>query len=525
MVRLLHRTLALFALAPLCAHSQTAPVRPRTIILRSSQPIQAEDLHLTVANQPQTILRLEPQPANTHVPEPLNLPPGTFTDIAPVAPDGTLNILLIDALNTPSKSPNYLRTQLQQLTEHATPATPLAIFGLADHVILLQGFSSPQPLKDAVEHKLIPRAATDHANDGASPSEALLAANLQQFIAQAASVDTQLRSQRTLDALNTLAHYFASLPGRKNLLWLSASFPDGLLSDAAKPSGLNADELYETRALLNSAHVAIFPIDARKLLPASATKDIAEPAQHAIMTQIAEATGGEPLFDAADLPATVVAAIRAGSSAYTLTFTPITPPGAKTSQPIQITATNANTKLAYPRQLYAAPGKPSDAYLQSAIARGAPAPADILFKVRVLPESTSPEPKVAPTNTENPSYKVPGPWQRYAIDYIALGNQFVLPLQPDGKHSGKVEFFSYVYDMNGRLLNTEGKGVSINLTADQYEKFQTAPISMHLEVSVPLRQESFLRIAIHDTSSDRVGVVELPASSVSQLPPAPTPNH
>lgn len=525
MVRSLYKSLALLALVPLCAHAQTAPATPRTITVRAAQPLKADDLHLSLANQPQTILKLEPQPATAASPRPFDLPPGTLTDVAPVAPNATLNILLIDALNTPSKSPAYLRTQLQQLTAHDNPATPLAIFGLADHVILLQGFTSPQPLKDAVEHKLIPRAATDRANDGASPSEALLAANLQQFIAQAASVDAQLRPQKTLDALNILAHYLAGLPGRKNLLWLSASFPEGLLADPAKPSTLNADELYETRALLADAHVAVFPIDARGLLPASATKDISDSTQNAIMTQLAEATSGEPFFDTTDLPATVAAAIRAGSTAYTLTFTPTNPPEAKAAQPIQITTTNAGEKLAYPRFLYAAPGKPSDAYLQAAITRGAPALSDIFFKVRVLPASTPPEPKVAPTNTENPSYKVPGPWQRYAIDYIALGNQFTQLPQPDGRRAIKVQFFAYVYDMNGRLLNSEGKGIAVNLSPDQAQKFTTAPISMHLEVSVPLRQESFLRIAINDANSNRVGVVELPASSVAQLPPAPTPNH
>ena len=525
MVRSLYQALALLALVPLCVHAQTVPVTQRTITVRADRPIKAEDLHLTLANQPQTILKLEPQPVPAAAPTPLTLPPGTLTDIAPVAPNATLNILLIDALNTPSKSPAYLRTQLKQLTERAPQSAPLAIFGLADHVILLQGFTSPQPLKDAVEHKLIPRAATDRTNDGASPSEALLAANLQQFLAQAASVDAQLRPQKTLDALNILAHYLAGLPGRKDLLWLSASFPEGLLADAAKPSTLNADELYDTRALLAAANVAVFPIDARGLLPANVTKDISESTQHAIMTQLAEATGGETFFDTTDLPSTVTAAIRAGSNAYTLTFAPTTTPATNSTQSLQITASGTDVKLSYPHFLYAAPGKPSDAYLQSAVTRGAPAPSDILFKVRVLPESTPPEPKVAPTNTENPSYKVPGPWQRYAIDIAALGNQFLQLQQPDGKRSLKIQFFAYVYDMNGRMLNTEGKGIAVHLTADEAQTFQASPISMHLEVSVPLRQESFLRIAINDMNSNRVGVVELPASSVAQLPPAPTPNR
>jgi VWFA-related protein len=532
-VRSLRNAATLLVLSPLCAWTQTpaSPPKMQTLIVsvpNATPPLTTSDLALTIGGQPQSILRLDKRAVNVPPPQPLNLPPGTLTDVTPLSQDATLNILLLDVLNAPTKSPAYLRTQLRQLTEHADPNAPLAIFGLADHVILLQGFSSPKPLQDAVEHKLIPRASTAPAGDAASPSESLLAANLQQFTSQAASVDVQLRPQRTLDALETLAHYLASLPGHKNLLWVSASFPDGLYpstQSAKKAGALDAAELYQTLSLLSAAHVSIFPIDAPNLLPASATKEISQPAQHALMSQIADNTGGQAFFDTTDLAATVNAAMQTGPSTYTLTYTPTSAPSPGTTQPIAITTADHALKLAYPRFAYAPPGKPTDAYLSAALVRGTPTPADILFKVRVLPASTAAEDKVAPSNTQNPSYKVPGPWQRYSIDFIALGDQFSLTQQPDGKHGGKVEFFAYAYDLDGRLLNTAGRAIGLNLVSADYERFQTSPVSLHLELSVPLRQESFLRICIRDVTNNRIGVVELPASSVSQLPPAPTPNH
>ena len=55
---------------------------------------------------------------------------------------------------------SYVRSQLQQYVKKAKPGTRVAIFGLSQRLFLLQGFSSdPQILKNAVEHKLLPRAS------------------------------------------------------------------------------------------------------------------------------------------------------------------------------------------------------------------------------------------------------------------------------------------------------------------------------------------------------------------------------
>ena len=48
------------------------------------------------------------------------MPPGVFTDFTPVAPDSTLNILLIDSLNTPMKDQSFVRQQLLDYIKRAT---------------------------------------------------------------------------------------------------------------------------------------------------------------------------------------------------------------------------------------------------------------------------------------------------------------------------------------------------------------------------------------------------------------------
>jgi hypothetical protein len=115
--------------------------------------------------------------------------------------------------------------------------------------------------------------------------------------------------------------------------------------------------------------------------------------------------------------------------------------------------------------------------------------------------------------------KVPGPYRRFDVDYISVPQEFHLVQQPNGRFADSIEFLTLVYDVDGRLLNGIDKTVVLNLTPDSYKQFQKGPLQFHLEVSAPTRQESFLRVGIHEGNTNRFGVVEVPADAVSRLPP------
>jgi hypothetical protein len=48
---------------------------------------------------------------------------------------------------------------------------------------------------------------------------------------------------------------------------------------------------------------------------------------------------------------------------------------------------------------------------------------------------------------------------------------------------------------------------------------QNAGMAFHQEVSVPVKGRYYLRTAIHDLNSDRVGAVEVPVAAVAKLEP------
>ena len=521
------------------------------------------DFRLTEEGVLQTLSRVEehaPESAPAAPPS-VPLPAGTFTDYTPIASDTALNILLIDALNTPTSDRAFIRNQLQEYVKRANPNTRIAVFGLANHLVLLQGFTSdPAVLRDVVERKLIARATSPsvHPSDqrpasNGGPSAIEIAANLREFEAGLGGMETGLSAHYTLDAFNTLAHYLAGFPGRKNLIWVSGSFPLKLLPGAteAVPPDVNLDdaELRETVTLLSNARVSVYPIDARGLIGQPPSKAIhgkhaqTEAAEYAAIDELAAGTGGRAFHNGNDLADAVASAVGAGSDFYTLRYTSTDTKEDGSYRPIRVDTNGLgiaqHLRLFYRRGYYAndaaadaKPSQPPDlsartpeegraaAYKQAAMSRGAPMPEDIVFKVRVLPSSTSTETSVAAGNEVSSGVSAKGPFRRYDLDYLFLPGELTFTEQTDGQSTAKVEFLAYVFDTEGRLLDATGKTVSLEAATTSLAKLMHNPLRCHLEVSVPDRAETFLRIGIRDVPANKFGVIEVPTSSVSFLPAA-----
>jgi VWFA-related protein len=561
---------------------------------KSGHPVhglKAQDFHVTEDKAPQTVRHFEEHTSASAVaqgPALPKFPPGVYTDYTPVAPDGTLNLLLLDALNTPMKDQSYVRDQLRAYVKHADPAARIAIFGLANNLILLQGFTSdPATLRDVVAHKLIPRSSSlldnpvsggdsntpqmsDLVDPSSGPGMAELAANLQQFEAEESSMQTQMRVQYTLDALNTLAHYLSAFPGRKNLIWFSGSFPLNILPDPTltNPFGVqqvNEEEYRETATLLTKAQVSVYPIDARGLMtnPAFSASNAgshnartpqafsaavqkfntSQTSEHATMEQLAEDTGGHAFYNTNGLADAVAKAISEGSNYYTLSYSPTDQRHNGSYRTIHVslsTTDAADLQLAYRHGYFdddaseqrvetASAATSADttsvdatrtAYARAAMSRGAPMPEDVLFKVRVLPASKVSETTLAPGNSLDPIAPAKGPFRRYDVDFAALPSAVTMTPGAGGVRTGEIAFLVYVFDRNGRLLDSASRGYKLRLGTESYKQFLSGAIQCHMEVSVPERMETYIRMGVEDVMANRFGVVEIPTAQVSHLPPA-----
>jgi VWFA-related protein len=144
----------------------------------------------------------------------------------------------------------------------------------------------------------------------------------------------------TLQALEAIANHVKSVPGRKNLLWLSAAFPltTGTAQRTVAP-GIGYDgpldqwrtfgmEMNRTMAALNDADVSVYPIDARGLSKATGTIDsnmkvTRDPNTNIhSMIQIADATGGKAYYNRNDLDRGVRKALDDSREVYVMTYYP-----------------------------------------------------------------------------------------------------------------------------------------------------------------------------------------------------------
>ena len=328
--------------------------------------LTSDNFVLTDQKKPQTVRNFEEHTAASDKkpgPPMPPLPPGVFSNYTPIAPDSTLNVLLIDALNTPLRDQVYLRQQLLDYIKQEKSGTNVAIFGLTNRLTMLQGFTAdPTVLRTAVEHlnyKASPlledatgggetQQKLSDALDGKIPDADLV--ELQQFEVEQASLQTQFRTGYTLDAFNSLAHYLSNFPGRKNLIWFSGSFPLQIGPDPNIRNGFTVAansslEFRETTDLLAKAQTAVYPVDARSLMtdpaldasqslksvprnPRSFTQeaskfDQSQADEHMTMEAMANDTGGHAFYNTNALTDAVAKAIDAGSNYYTLTYTPV----------------------------------------------------------------------------------------------------------------------------------------------------------------------------------------------------------
>jgi VWFA-related protein len=312
---------------------------------------------------------------------PAALPPNTYTNL-PAYPDSSaVNVLLLDALNTPTGDQMRVRSKMIDYLATVKPGTELAIFTLGTQLRIVTQFTSdpaalvsllkksktnPQqsavldtPTSTALDNNQAtalanaqpptpPSVSTSTSQIG--PMSAVTA--LQQFQADQIAGQINARMHITLDAMKQLASYLGGIAGRKNVIWFSGSFPLTLLPEAGQFDAFAnvesfRDQVQKAADMLAAARVAIYPVDASGLwAPAefSAANNptlsndprLAGEAQSAqwsqereqhygnqgTMQQLADETGGEPFFETNDFGKAVAGAIENGSSYYTLAYVP-----------------------------------------------------------------------------------------------------------------------------------------------------------------------------------------------------------
>ena len=183
------------------------------------------------------------------------LPPGVYSNLVnrqkqPVPP----TVLLFDGINTDVVSQMEVHHQMVKILSSIPADVPVAVFLMGTRLRLLQTFTTdPKLLREAAAKTMVVgQAAPDQdpidnpdslaaALDGVANLPPGLQAALEGFEQAKFSLDANVRMHQTLDTLRSIARYLDGYPGRKNILWISTSFPLLLLPGEQTATGNSSD--------------------------------------------------------------------------------------------------------------------------------------------------------------------------------------------------------------------------------------------------------------------------------------------
>jgi hypothetical protein len=153
--------------------------------------------------------------------------------------------------------------------------------------------------------------------------------------------------------------------------------------------------------------------------------------------------------------------------------------------------------------------------MNAAMEYGTPNATQIPFLVQVRPVSATTEAGVAQGN--HAPKDVTGPYRRYTVDF-SVDPHAVVEKGP-GAHHVMLEFVTFVYGADARLVNTVGMAVKADVPEASLAEGSKEQVPAHEEISVPAKGDFFLHIAVHDLTNDHVGTVEIPISGVLRVAP------
>jgi VWFA-related protein len=509
------------------------------------------------------------------------LPPNTFSNLPLAKAGDAANILLLDALNTQMQDQSYVHAQMIKYIKGIRPGTRLAIFTLAERLRFIQGFTGDPALlmaafdgqKSAANPQLSPllqtTGETNANNEAVAQIQEMAAATgsaqiqasaaaLQQFQQETASSQTDVRIQMTLEALQQLALYLQGIPGRKNVIWFSGSFPLSIFPDfssVSDPTRQYQQEVARTANLLSAAQVAIYPIGAQgiavdrhydfsgprgpKTVGANAEQQVTQyqvsdllngsterTAAFATMDELAKDTGGEALYGTNALNEALDHALNHGTHYYTITYSPANKNTDGNLRRIEVKVSGGSYRLAYRRGYYAtdetsarsAKSNPTGDPLRPLMDHGTPDSTAILYTMRVLPANPQPAPGAAMAGSNQ---NLKGPVTRYAVNFTVPANNLTLEPAPDGVRHGSLEVTLLGYDRDGKPLNWMVRMLQLTVRPDRYAAIQTSGLSFSLEIDVP-SSDVYLRSGVYDLGSSKAGTLEIPlAALVAQAAPTP----
>ena len=449
-------------------------------------------------------------------------------------------LILLDALNTEGADLMQARHDMVRLLRTLSPNTPVAVYLLEQSLVAVQDFGSdPALLRAALDKAMSPGtkpaamakkdpngpALTELVAEGGIESSVLAKTtqSLEDFEKANHTRTTDVRVATTLDTLTALAHYLGGYKGRKNLIWVSASFPIVLLPDPDFGKYTNVpgetrvygEKVQDAANALTDAQVAVYPVDARGLeseAPFSAAESGAPRSPKTIsrtvsdqldregyargmkqdtMDVLAQGTGGKTCKNANDLSGCVDAALVDSSSYYELAYNPQNIKWDGSFHRISVRITHSGVKLTYRRGYFARDAE-SLANNQSNEKRSQQICMDFLPSTAIPITAQA----VAPTKSDS-------------IRYLMSVAPSALNFATDGQsHKLSAEMVACVYRAKGNSFQYFSRDLPQSFSDAAYQGLLAS--GLHGYVEAPKAGTRRVRIAVVDIETGLTGALDVP---------------
>jgi VWFA-related protein len=485
---------------------------------------------------------------------------------------GAVTVVLFDSLNTSPEDQEYVRQQVTKFLKTLKPQDHVAIYALTTKLLLLHEFTQDSSALVTAANQFKPKelAAYDASNResfdvpglAGAPGWAQFQDALNQTDARIADRNKANRAETTAEAFTAIANHVSTIPGRKNLIWVSGSFPSQIIvnsiggldrqsqsldtnntpssrsgspTQTARRGGqdrssesLAASSTQAARAL-NRVDMVLYPVDATGIMP-NAMMDPKNPYSDSAVKcmdcvnqvpgpssgmyarqdlrdserSMADATGGEAFYGSNDIKAAMGRAFDDGRYAYTIGFYPNHGEWNGKFRKIKIHTTIDGAKLRYRAGYYAEAEKADsdEARAKAAMRTAALSPLEAAGLGLIV------------------SGKLAGPLADRKVElHVSLDPKQLLLQAAENHRKGGVDLYFVQRDAAGETIAAENQRVGLNLEEKQYEYLSTAGIVLarHLTVAA---QTTDVRVFARDTSSEALGSVTIPVQALFEGPQA-----
>ncbi len=486
-------------------------------------------------------------------PSAMKFPPNVFSNIKFTQEPKTLNVVLLDALNTTMPNQSFIRQQMIKFLDTMPAGQLTAVYVLNRNLHLLQDFTSdPRVLRQVArnfrpERSAVPDGATGGAKDEFLSPGALwdnpLAGGFQEsmlrFLANKAQYNYDIQLELTIQAFQVITRTLGAYSGRKNIIWISGGFPlrfvpqNGRQRDSC---GENCRKMLRTYSVLADNHIAVYPVDANGLVVVGLTAQDASydsvgtfeahpgppnaisaqydqfAALHLSMEELASRTGGKAFYNRNDLGTAIQKGINDGSTYYLIGYYPSDKNWDGEFRKIQVKVKRSGINLRYRPGYYAidsqveAQGSTArDKDLADALDLSNPPSTMLYFTASLTPPSA---------RTGN----------KLGVNYHLDAHAINFEQGADGLRHPTVGCYVQAFSQDGKPVKTERKLPTIALKPEVYQQVMKTALPCTVELELPAGNY-WLRFAVRDertglmgTANGKVTIGEGGSQDIAQRP-------